>query len=602
MSRVFHSLQILAQVDDLQVRLAAWSQSPTDWNPIRRGQFVVRRLLERVESLRTRLTAPLIVGTFGGTGSGKSTLINALVGREVTASGKERPTTRRPVLIAHQETDLSLLRIPSEMVTVVRDDAPLLRDMVLIDCPDPDTTEEESPDSNLIRLRQIVPHCDVLLVTATQLRYASARVNDELRNASEGCRIVFIQTRADLDSDIREDWKRQLDQRYEVADLFFVDSRQAFLQQQQGIFPDGEFGRLLTLLSEQLNASQRLRVRRANLADLAAHVMGDVKADLDRQWGAVSELQRIIDEQQQVLATKLIERLQTELQASQGLWERRLITAMTDQWGSSPFSTVLKLYNGLGSWLAAWAMSRAKTTAQLAILGAVEGARQLRQQASSQTFLDRLVDAGTLSGDDHLIREQRLTVTGYVRQAGFDARLIDSAETIEGAGLSPAEQLFRQVLEVTRTEVDAIVDRLSRRRGRRMRILCELILGLLLVYVGWRPAYNFFIGHPWYGDPLQSTDYYIHAGIFVGLAVVALVSLFTRTMRVGLNQEISQLAVQLARHQFPAGLWPRVSQAIEQADWRRSELATIVDMVQEIRQVAHQPSRLSSVREAVSND
>jgi tRNA U34 5-carboxymethylaminomethyl modifying GTPase MnmE/TrmE len=42
--------------------------------------------------------APLLVVVGGSTGAGKSTLVNALVGHEVSAAGVLRPTTRSPVL------------------------------------------------------------------------------------------------------------------------------------------------------------------------------------------------------------------------------------------------------------------------------------------------------------------------------------------------------------------------------------------------------------------------------------------------------------------------------------------------------------------------
>ena len=65
--------------------------------------------------------------------------------------------------------------------------------------------------SNLARLRAILPHCDVLLVTATQQKYRSARVADELAAAARGAHLVFVQTHADLDADIRDDWRRVLE-------------------------------------------------------------------------------------------------------------------------------------------------------------------------------------------------------------------------------------------------------------------------------------------------------------------------------------------------------------------------------------------------------
>lgn len=45
--------------------------------------------------------APLLVVVGGSTGAGKSTLVNSLLGEEVTTSGVLRPTTRWPVLVHH---------------------------------------------------------------------------------------------------------------------------------------------------------------------------------------------------------------------------------------------------------------------------------------------------------------------------------------------------------------------------------------------------------------------------------------------------------------------------------------------------------------------
>ncbi|MFE7354580.1 ATP-binding protein [Streptomyces sp. NPDC057543] len=47
--------------------------------------------------------APLLVVIGGSTGAGKSTLVNSLVGRQVSEAGVLRPTTRTPVLVCHPD-------------------------------------------------------------------------------------------------------------------------------------------------------------------------------------------------------------------------------------------------------------------------------------------------------------------------------------------------------------------------------------------------------------------------------------------------------------------------------------------------------------------
>src|SRR5690625_803662 len=55
-----------------------------------------------------QVSAPLLVVVGGSTGAGKSTLVNSVVGEEVSTAGVLRPTTREPVLITHPK-DAELL-------------------------------------------------------------------------------------------------------------------------------------------------------------------------------------------------------------------------------------------------------------------------------------------------------------------------------------------------------------------------------------------------------------------------------------------------------------------------------------------------------------
>ena len=217
-------LEILAQVDEVVGRLSQWAADESAWEPINHCQALLKRVLSRIDSLRIRLESPLVVATFGGTGTGKSSLVNAIVGRECAKTGRQRPTTVRPLLFAHPETDLAGLGFALDEYDVTRVEAPLLRDIVLIDCPDPDTSESEAKGNNLERLHRLLPHCDVLIYTSTQQKYRSGRVSDELGIAATGCRLLFVQTHADLDEDIRDDWRRHLAPHYEVPEVFFVDS------------------------------------------------------------------------------------------------------------------------------------------------------------------------------------------------------------------------------------------------------------------------------------------------------------------------------------------------------------------------------------------
>src|SRR5690625_5480107 len=70
----------------------------------RLGGQLRNHLLPRLREV----SAPLIVVFGGSTGAGKSTLVNSIVGAEVSSAGVLRPTTREPVRTTHP-TDPELL-------------------------------------------------------------------------------------------------------------------------------------------------------------------------------------------------------------------------------------------------------------------------------------------------------------------------------------------------------------------------------------------------------------------------------------------------------------------------------------------------------------
>ncbi len=567
-------LEMLAQVDQLIDRLSRWVEPESAWEPLQHCRALLRRLLSRIETLRIRLEAPLIVATFGGTGTGKSALVNALVGRECTPSGRQRPTTTRPILIAHPETELELLGLPLDEFDVIRADTPLLRDVVLIDCPDPDTTEAETAGSNLARLHHLLPFCDVLIYTSTQQKYRSARVIDELSLAATGCRLVFVQTCADLDEDIRDDWRAQLDGRYQVPDIFFVDSLRALHEQQAHQRSTGDFRRLQELLSTELAASHRTQIRRANLIDLVQAALDHCRSYLEQHAGSLDRLADSLSEQQRRLISLMSDRLRDELLSSRGLWERRLLGAVTQRWGISPFSAALRVYNSLGGLVASAGLWRARSSAQMALVGAVQGARWLSakaQELQGEGRLDRIVSLGL---DDGVLRETQVVVSGFVQEAHLDRRLIEdgSFDRLQ----NEAVRVEDRFLSDAGRRVDEIINDLAgRHSGWFVRVGYETLLCILLAYVvGW-PAYSFFYAHPWLGKPLISSDFYIHGAVYVCLWSGLLVMLFTRRLRRGLVQRISALARQMAETRLSATLFPRLEQSLSDIRLQRERLEAL---------------------------
>lgn len=557
-------LSLLHDVDDLTARVRRWVSERVGWEPAVRARGLALQVLERVQTLRVRLETPLVVATFGGTGTGKSTLVNALVGQEATPSGRQRPTTVTPVLLVHPGFELRGTRFEGEDFLVRRVDAPVLRELILIDCPDPDTSEGAEPGSNLSRLRRILPHCDVLLYVSTQQKYRSARISEELLEAAAGCRIVFVQTHADQDVDIREDWIRVLSERYHVTDMFFVDSKCALQEQQRGLACSGEFGRLQQLLSSQLGAARRVSVRRANLLDLLEETLRLSRLEYDRVLPEVERLRGVLQELRREQLQRMSGQLAGQLMQSRNLWERRLLEAVTERWGFSPFSGMLRLYTGFGSLLASLSFFRARTSAQAALIGAVQSARWLRARAEEQTAESGLERVAELGPDDSELQEARLRLAGFVRSAQVEADRF-----LQGRDLQDLRQqvllLEGRFLSDARRAVDEVIaDLAERHSGFAVRVIAEVVFLTYPLFVILRMGHNFFwssflapvLGVRSVAEPLLTIDFYIPAVFFLMLWSGLLLLLFVWRLQSGLGVRIRKLSEQLAAVRLSEGLFP----------------------------------------------
>lgn len=152
---------------------------------------------------------PTIVVVGGPTGSGKSTLVNAVAGSEVTATGVVRPTTRRPVLVARADDVALLADHPVlDRSTVVTADVP--RGLVLLDAPDLDSVEE----ANRTLAVELVEVADVWLFVTTATRYGDAvpwTVLEAVRRRGITVGVVLDRAPADALDTVRRDLLTRLD-------------------------------------------------------------------------------------------------------------------------------------------------------------------------------------------------------------------------------------------------------------------------------------------------------------------------------------------------------------------------------------------------------
>jgi hypothetical protein len=585
MSATLAHLELLAEVDSLVAELTTWVDSAPPWPPGRACQALVRRLIERADTLRVRLEAPLVVATLGGTGTGKSSLVNALVGEEVTAPGRERPTTRKPILICRPDLTPQQLGIDPSSVQLVQRGLPALRDLVLLDCPDPDTTEDErEPLTNLARLRELLPHCDVLLVTSTQQKYRSSRVRDELAAAAPGARLVFVQTHAAVDEDIRPDWRKQLAAEYDPGELFFVDSLAALADAQAGVAPRGDFARLVDLLTHELAGAAAHRIRRVNFLDLAQQTLAHCREKIAAGREAVERLDAVLLEQRTQLAATLAANARDDLLANRRHWENRLLGEVCARWGLSPFALVLRAFHGLGSLIAGATLLRMRTPAQLAIWGVAEGARRLRTHRERQLAEATAVRKNSWVWDEPELRSAGLIVAGYAGEAGLPRDDLQGQPLTDTAG-----QCGEEFVATAARDVQASIGRLAHRhtgwftRGR-YELALLILVGLLLFRLGKNFFYDNWLGPDLFGQPRPSggvdgLDFFVQAGFWLVLWCLLLVWLFTGRLRRGLRGEVGELAARWSSPDVASGLFEQLQgqcQAVRRFDEECQRLETAI--------------------------
>ena len=575
-------LGMLAEVDTLVERLTQWAENAPPWRPAGSCRALVRRLLERMGTIRVRLEAPLIVATLGGTGTGKSALVNALLGSEVVASGRERPTTTRPTLLCRPGLTPDILGIDPEQVHLIQRDLPALAGLVLIDCPDPDTTEETaSAQSNLARLRNLLPHCDVLLITTTQQKYRSARVADELASAASGAHLIFVQTHAQLDQDIRDDWRAMLESRYAPGRIFLVDSLTALADARDGREPRGEFAALMDLLTRKLSGTAAARIRRANLLDLVEEALMLCAQQVETGMEGISALEASMEKQRARLAATMAHQMRGELLGSRRSWENRLLGQVASRWGLSPFSMVLRLYQGLGSLLAGSLLLRVRTPAQMALWGTMQGARAWRKHREARqadTGADRAIAQCWPPAE---LRSAAMIVDGYAGEAGLEGRVADP-ETVADEAAEAGTAFVRRVSG----ELETLVDRLARRhsgwftRWRYELLLCAM-LGVLLYRLGKNFFYDSWLApHP---GSVYGLDFYVSAGFWLLLWCLFLLWAFTGRLRRGLRREIDQIAQSWTAPQAAEGVFARLGRHCRDVEAFRQELDRLREHVHQLR-------------------
>ncbi|WP_165226171.1 GTPase domain-containing protein [Aquisphaera insulae] len=544
---------LLAGFDRLYARLVAWARNAPAWPPFEEASGLVRRLEPRLKAPEIDLDRALVVGFLGGSGTGKSTLFNALLGRPVSRAGKEyRPMTRRAVVACHPSVDPRFLGLDDDDMEVHKINVPMLQQMILVDCPDPDTQDPEDGAGgvkHLDILRTVLPHCDVLVHTVTSQKYKSHVVGRELLKNAPGRQILYVQTHSKLDEDNRRDLRTYLDGLgLDVPEVFRLDAADALRNQELGEPVDAEFARFRDLLEHELASRARHRIRRANLLGLYDWLLATIRPPIDAGLDAVGRLERSMDADRAALLAKVRARMTERIDANRRLWRSRVLRALTQAWGAGPLAGLLGLWSAGGSLVRSLILLRARTPTQAMLAGGLAlsqlaGEKWRERQAAGAWAAE--ADLGLTEAD---VARARSVLRGHLADAGINSPA-PASTTATPRDLS-AEQLADVAVAAYQkldTEAGAIIERrVATRASRPVHVLFEAAFCLLPAYLAFHMGRNFFYEHLWNRAPLLGLDFLLQAALWCLIWGVLLGFLLLHLLNRGIVRELKGAVIRLS--------------------------------------------------------
>ncbi|WNG94068.1 dynamin family protein [Mycobacterium sp. ITM-2016-00318] len=153
--------------------------TPSAWSAEREARELTGQLADYLVPRLRSIDAPLLAVVGGSTGAGKSTLVNSLVGADVSPAGVLRPTTRGPAIVCHP-SDLRWFTDDRILPQLPRSSGPdglrlvphegIGPGLALLDAPDIDSVVS----TNRELASTLLAAADLWIFLTTAARYADA--------------------------------------------------------------------------------------------------------------------------------------------------------------------------------------------------------------------------------------------------------------------------------------------------------------------------------------------------------------------------------------------------------------------------------------------
>lgn len=152
---------------------------------------------------------PMVIAFFGGTGVGKSTLLNRLANHSVVQAGIKRPTSMQTTIYHHHTVQLNLVSQEDSLDTIktISHSNTHFKGTVLIDMLDVDSVEKANSQQTI----DLLPYIDILIYVVNPDRYYDNKAWHILRNEGKFHTCIFIMNQWDRGVEVQfNDFKQQL--------------------------------------------------------------------------------------------------------------------------------------------------------------------------------------------------------------------------------------------------------------------------------------------------------------------------------------------------------------------------------------------------------